>query len=173
MRLRCISPKVHPLIFEILLCLLQSQAWLLFMFYFVIFFFFFFWSLDRDSSGDHLSIILFLSSRNEKQFALLPFLHLAWAVRFLQFWHCLTLSWYAFVCSLFPYSSVTAHKSAIQFSQAHNQAFIFFPSFQALVSKFFIACNQTCFFSVKLRTSYSANNRQCWFRPNWITFATA
>lgn len=42
MRLRCISPKVHPLIFEILLCLLQSQAWLLFMFYFVIFFFFFF-----------------------------------------------------------------------------------------------------------------------------------
>ena len=166
MRLRCISPKVHPLIFEILLCLLQSQAWLLFMFYFVIFFFF--WSLDRDSSGDHLSIILFFPPATKNSLHCYHFYiwheqsvfcnsDIVWLI----FSHCLTLSWYAFVCSLFPYSSVTAHKSAIQFSQTHNQAFIFFPSFQALVSKFFIACNQTCFFSVKLRTSYSANNRQC------------
>ena len=42
----------------------------------------------------------------------------------LIFTHCLTLSWYAFVCTLFPHSSVTAHKSAIQFLQAHNQHFI-------------------------------------------------
>ncbi len=142
---------------------IKAGAWLLFMFYLVFFFFFFFlvsrpgfirrsfvyYSFFPPTMKNSLHCYDFYIWHEQSVFCNSD---IVWLI----FTHCLTLSWYAFVCSLFPHSSVTAHKSAIQFLQAHNQAFIIL---QVLVSKIFIACNRTCFFSVKLQTSYSANNR--------------